>query len=89
MVETMTSPKIMWQGPDDRMFTLYPVENNVYEARVSGCNQVFKYGGYKPELKEVEDDFIDFESARVLDELEAEFGADGRRWQASQALVCF
>lgn len=87
MVEAITSPKIMWPGPEDKMFMLYPVEDGFYEATVNGLNHVFEYD-HKPELEEVEDDFINFESAKALDELEAEFGADGRRWQASQALVC-
>lgn len=78
----------MWPGPEDRMFMLYPVGDGFYEATVNGYNHVFEYD-HKPEFEEVEDDFINFESARVLNELEAEFGADGRRWQATQAVVCY
>jgi hypothetical protein len=82
------SPQICWRNKSGDSFTLYPVEDRFWEAMVNRSNHVFEYV-HQPERKEVEEDFIDYESERALDEYDKEFGADGARWQATQMLVVF
>lgn len=86
--ENEASSQICWTNESGDSFTLYPVEDGFWEAMVNHSNHIFEYD-HKPEPKEVEDDFIDYESAKCLDNYDKEFGADGIRWQATQALVVF